>query len=198
MQPAIDPSITPREDTTVRYTLDPSTSRFRAQAFASGLLSSFGHNPIIVIRGFSGEARVDPAALEQSSLTLTVDIGSFEVENDISQKDRQEILRMTREEVFETNNFPDVHYECDSVTGSKIGEGRYWVALNGNLALHGVTRPQKVAATVAVDGDTCRASGEFIIRQSDYKIKLVSAVGGALKVKDDVKCTFDIMARKTE
>ena len=198
MHSAINSTTPSPEETTVRYTLDPSTSRFRAQAFASGLLSSFGHNPIIVIRGFSGEARVDPAALEQSSLTLTVDIGSFEVENDISQKDRQEILRMTREEVFETNNFPDIRYECNSATGSKIGEGRFWVAMNGNLTLHGVTRPQKIAATVAVDGSTCRASGEFTIRQSDYKIKLVSAVGGALKVKDDVKCTFDIMARKTE
>jgi polyisoprenoid-binding protein YceI len=198
LQPAIDPSVPLREDATVRYTLDPSTSRFRAQAFASGLLSSFGHNPIIVIRGFSGEARVDPNALEQSSLTFTVDIASLEVENDISQKDRQEILRMTREEVFETNNFPGIYYECNSVTGSKIGEGRFWVAMNGNLTLHGVTRPQKVAATVAVDDGTCRASGEFIIRQSDYNIKLVSAVGGALKVKDEVKCTFDIKARKTE
>jgi len=195
---AINPITPSREDTAVRYTLDPSTSRFRAQAFASGLLASFGHNPIIVIRQFFGEARVNPQTLEQSSLTLSVDIGGLEVENDISQKDRQEILRMAQDEVFEKDRYPDVRYECSSVTGSKIGEGRFWVAMNGNLTLHGLTRPQKIAATVAVDGSTCRASGEFTIRQSDYKIKLVSAVGGALKVKDDVKCTFDIMARKTE
>src|SRR6185437_7126545 len=121
-----------------------------------------------------------------------------EIENDISQKDRQEILRIAQQEVLETDKYPEIRYECSSVTGSMVGEGRYWVVLSGNLTLHGVTRPQKIAATVAVNGDTCRASGDFAIRQSEYKIKLVSAAAGALKVKDDVKCTFDIMARKTE
>ena len=41
-----------------------------------------------------------------------------------------------------------------------------------------------------------RAFGEFSLRQSDYGIKPVSAVGGGLKVKDEVKFTFDIVARK--
>ena len=198
MHSAINPITPSREDTAVRYTLDPSTSRFRAQAFASGLLATFGHNPIIAIRQFSGEATVDPKALEQSSLEFRVDTGSLEIENNISQKDRQEILRMTQEEVLEADRYPEIRYESTNVTGSRVGEGRYWVVLNGNLTLHGVTRPQKIAATVAVNGDTCRASGDFTIRQSDYQIKLVSAAAGALKVKDDVKCTFDIMARKVE
>lgn len=198
MHSATNPITPSREDTAVRYTLDPSVSRFRAQAFASGLLATFGHNPIIVIRKFSGEARVDPQALEQSSLEFTVDTASFEIENDISQKDRQEILRIAQQEVLETDKYPEIRYECSSLTGSMVGEGRYWVVLSGNLTLHGVTRPQTIAATVAVNGDTCRASGDFAIRQSEYKIKLVSAAAGALKVKDDVKCTFDIMARKTE
>jgi hypothetical protein len=41
-----------------------------------------------------------------------------------------------------------------------------------------------------------RAFGEFALRQSDYGIKPPSAVGGGLKVKDEVKFTFDIVARK--
>jgi hypothetical protein len=41
-----------------------------------------------------------------------------------------------------------------------------------------------------------RAFGEVSLRQSDYNIKPVSAVGGGLKVKDEVKFTFDIAARK--
>jgi polyisoprenoid-binding protein YceI len=194
---AINPTL-PQEDTAVRYTLDAGMSRFRAQAFASGLLSAFGHNPMIAIRGFSGEARFDPNSLQQSYLQLTVDPESLAVENEISDKDRKEIMRMMDEEVLETSTFPEIRYECSNVTGSMVGEGRYWIVLNGNLTLHGETRPQKIVASLIVNGDSCQASGEFPIRQSDYKIKLVSAVGGGLKVKDEVKCSFTIMARKTE
>ena len=44
--------------------------------------------------------------------------------------------------------------------------------------------------------DMLRSLGEFSLRQSDYNIKLVSAIGGWLKVKDEVKFSFDIVARK--
>ncbi len=47
-------------------------------------------------------------------------------------------------------------------------------------------------------GDMLRASGEFSLLQSDYGIPLVSVAGGALKVKDELKFTFDIVARKQE
>jgi hypothetical protein len=43
-----------------------------------------------------------------------------------------------------------------------------------------------------------RASGDFILRQADYQIKLVSVAGGALKLKDELKFSFEIVARKQE
>ncbi|PYV57590.1 MAG: hypothetical protein DMG91_06200 [Acidobacteria bacterium] len=70
--------------------------------------------------------------------------------------------------------------------------------MNGELTLHGVTRPQPVGATLAVDHKTLRASGDFSLRQSDYQIKLVSSIGGALKVKDELRCSFNIVAEKSE
>jgi hypothetical protein len=41
-----------------------------------------------------------------------------------------------------------------------------------------------------------RAAGEFSVRQSDYEIRPVSALGGAVKLKDELKLSFDISARK--
>ena len=38
------------------YVLDAAKSRFLVKASATGLLSAFGHNPTIAIRGFTGEA----------------------------------------------------------------------------------------------------------------------------------------------
>jgi hypothetical protein len=55
-----------------------------------------------------------------------------------------------------------------------------------------------VAAKVAVMGDTLRAFGSFTILQTDYDLKLVNIAGGALKVKDELKFSFNMLARKKE
>ena len=52
------------------------------------------------------------------------------------------------------------------------------------------------ALRVGVDGDNLRANGNFSILQSDYGIRLVSVAGGALKVKDELKISFDVNAKK--
>jgi hypothetical protein len=49
---------------------------------------------------------------------------------------------------------------------------------------------------VRLKGDTLRAAGEFSIRQSDYEIRPASAAGGTVKLKDELKLSFDVAARK--
>lgn len=185
-------------DIAVRYTLNPGLSRFKVQATASGLLSAFAHNPVILIPAFSGEVRFDPASLESAYLRMVIDAGALDVSDDMNDKDREEIRRLMYEEVLDSGSYPELIYECSSVTGSSVGQGRFWLTLNGELTLHGVTRPQPVGATLAVDHKTLRASGDFSLRQSDYQIKLVSSIGGALKVKDELRCSFNIVAEKSE
>jgi hypothetical protein len=41
-----------------------------------------------------------------------------------------------------------------------------------------------------------RATGDFPLRQSDYEIRPVTAAGGTIKLKDELKLSFDISARK--
>jgi hypothetical protein len=43
-----------------------------------------------------------------------------------------------------------------------------------------------------------RASGDFILKQSDYGIKPVIVAGGALKLKDELKFSFEMVARAKE
>ena len=185
-------------DIAVRYTLNPGLSRFKVQATASGLLSAFAHNPVILIPAFSGEVRFDPASLDSAYLRMVIDAGALDVSDDMNDKDREEIRRLMYEEVLDAGSYPELIYECSSVTGSSVGQGRFWLTLNGELTLHGVTRPQPVGATLAVDHKTLQASGDFSLRQSDYQIKLVSSIGGALKVKDELRCSFNIVAEKSE
>jgi polyisoprenoid-binding protein YceI len=184
------------ETSAVHYTIDSSASRFTVRAFAAGLLSGFAHNPVIGIRDFSGEVNFSAENLAASSVGLTINSGSFEVQNDVSEKDRSEITRTMNDQVLEVKRFPEIAFESRQVSGMKLGESLYVLKIEGDLFLHGVTRPQTISANVAPADDKVRAYGEFSIKQSDFKIRLVSVAVGALKVKDELKLAFDIIARK--
>lgn len=78
------------------------------------------------------------------------------------------------------------------------GGALFSATLNGALTLHGVTRNVPIPARVVLLGDMLRASGDFTLRQSDFDIKPVSVAGGALKLKDELKLSFEIVARSQD
>jgi polyisoprenoid-binding protein YceI len=182
--------------TTVRYLIEGRRSTFKVRAFAAGLLSALGHNPTIAIPDFEGEVVFNPDAVEQSSLKMVIHAASLAVADDIRERDRMEINRTMQQEVLESDSFPEIVYECSQMSVTKTGEGQYAVTLNGELTLHGVTRRHTASARTSAIGETLRASGDFCIRQSDYEIRPVSAVGGTIKLKDELKLSFDIYARR--
>jgi hypothetical protein len=51
-------------------------------------------------------------------------------------------------------------------------------------------------ARFAVVRDSLRAQGEFIVSQTAHGIRPVRVAGGALKLKDEVRCSFEIVARR--
>lgn len=187
-------------ETAVRqqYIADTKSSQFTAQVFADGLLSAFGHSPTIAIRDFAAEAEVNLEEIEKSALKATIHAARLAVKDDISDKDRREIERTMQEEILESSSYPEIVYECSKIAATKNGEGQYSVTLNGDLTLHGVTRSLAVPARVVLDGDSLRAFGNFSLRQTDYELKLASVAGGVLKVKDEIKFSFNILARKKE
>ncbi len=185
------------ETSAVCYKLDAGQSQFTAQAFATGLLAGFGHNPIIGIRDFSGEARFSPDALNDASLRLAINARSLTVLDDVKEKDRQEIEQTMLNDVLETPQYPEIVFQSAQVTATRIVEGRYKARIIGDLTLHGVTRPGLwILAQFTVGEDTLRARGDFTLRQTDYKIKPVSVAAGALKLKDELKFTFDLVGRR--
>lgn len=180
------------------YVLDPGVSRFTARAFATGLLASLGHNPSFAIRQFAGEAKFSPDAPEHTAVRIVLQSSSLELSDQVSDKDRREIERTTRSDVLESSRFPEIVFEASNPALSQGGVGLYWANITGKLTLHGVTQPQQITAQVSVTGNQLSASGEFTVRQSSYGIKPVSVAGGTMKIKDDVKVTFDLVARKKE
>jgi polyisoprenoid-binding protein YceI len=184
--------------TLAHFVIDARASRFTVQAFATGLLSKMGHNPTIGIRSFSGGVKFDPEALQGGEFRLAIHTASLGVQDDISDKDRREIESLMKTQVLEIAKYPEAVYEAPVATIHKLADALYSATLKGSLSFHGVTHSQPVTARVALFGEMLRASGEFTLRQSDFGIKPISVAGGALKLKDEVKFSFELVARKQE
>jgi polyisoprenoid-binding protein YceI len=178
------------------YVIDSDMSRFTVRAFATGMLSALGHSPTIAIREFSGEAEFLRDSLEQAAVHLKIKAGSLAVTDNVSDRDRREMERAMNDSVLEVARYPEIAFDSSEVSASNGGNGQYSVNMVGDLSLHGVTNSQAVSVQMALTGDLLRAHGEFPLRQTDYAIKLVSVAGGTLKIKDELKCSFDIVARK--
>jgi len=176
------------------YRLDPRPSRFTIRVTAGGLLSAFGHNPVIGVRDFSGEVHFDPSSPESASVRMQVPSRSLDITGDVNEKDRREIEQIMHKQVLESADYPAIEFQSAEVKVTSSGAGQFRAEISGELCLHGVTRSQTIVARVTANGDRLRASGEFSIYQTEYGIQLVTVAGGALKVKDELKVSFEIVA----
>ena len=182
----------------VHYVVDARSSRLTVQAFASGIFSSMGHNPKIGISNFAGEVNFSPEALQANGFQLSIKSNSLGVLDDVSDKDRRDIETMMNEQVLEPSKYPDIVYNADSISITRIDASLFSATLNGTVTFHGVARNQVISARIAVFDEMLRASGEFTLSQSDFGIKPISVAGGALKVKDELKFCFEMVARKQD
>jgi len=162
------------------------------------MLAAMGHNPTIGVRDLKGEVNFNPEKAEASSFRLVVKTSSLGVQDDISDKDRREIERIMNQDVLQSAEFPEILYEASGIPISKMGDMLFSATLNGELTLHGVKRREPIQARISLLGSMIRASGDFSLNQTDYNIKPVSVAGGAIKLKNEIKFSFEIVARRQE
>jgi polyisoprenoid-binding protein YceI len=182
----------------VRYVFDAKSSKFTVQAFATGLLSGFGHNPLIAIRDFDGEVQFVPGSYEKIFVRMSVKTSTFEPLGDMKRDDRQKMESMMRDEVLQIEQFPTAFFESTEIKAREIGDGLLDARAAGDLTLHGVTRQHVFDVRVSNMGTMLRASGSFSLLQSDYAISKVSLAGGALRLKDELKLDFEVVARRAD
>lgn len=176
-----------------RYRIDPGRSHFTVHASATGLLSAFAHSPTFAVRDFGGEMRLGETA-QSFEVDVTVDAGSLELVDRVRDADRRDIEGRMRGEVLETSVYRQISYRGRAVQAETIDQGRYQLVIEGELALHGVTRAHRMEAELTVFGDGLRLGGRDTLRMSDHGIKPVTAVGGTIKLKDELTISFDIAA----
>ena len=188
----------PSTSSRVRYVVDTRASQFTVQAFASGLISAIAHSPKIAIREWSGEIIMPTGLSGKGSLKVQVRAASLEVLDELRDSDRRELHRVMNQDVLESTLYPDVLYASSDIKSEKLREDLYKVHVSGELSLHGVSNSLSFSVQAAMGVDTARAYGDFTLRQSDYDIRIASIAGGTLKLQDDLKVSFYVVARRQD
>jgi polyisoprenoid-binding protein YceI len=179
---------------TQRYRLDSSQSKFIAHAQRGGLLWFKGHDHLVAVREFTGEAQMTPDTVTPASLEITAKTASMEETSSVFTEPQKKIInKELREIVLLPDQYPDIVFRSTSVNGNAIGNGQYDLKIIGDLTLHGVTRQITIPTKITVTGNDLRAQGEFSVDRSDFKVKATSAAHGLVRVKNKIKFTFDIV-----
>ena len=190
-------NVFPSNQATARYVIDGKQSKFFAHGLRGGLFWFKGHEHVIQVKEFGGEATITPGSILPATLQVTAQAGSLEETSAaFTDQQKQIINKELREIVFQPEQYPEITFRSTSVTGKQLPSGQFDAEIKGSLTLHGVTREITIPAKVTVNGDTLRAVGEFNIDRDDYKVKATSAFHGLVRVRHTVRLEFDVVARR--
>jgi polyisoprenoid-binding protein YceI len=102
-----------------------------------------------------------------------------------------------REQVLEIAKYPAIVFVSSNISVNRLAEGRYRARVIGDLTLHGATQKNLwITSEVTFSGESFRAKGDFSLKQTDFGIKPFSAAGGTIKLKNELKFSFDIAVSK--
>ncbi len=179
----------------MKFAIDSTASRITVQAFATGLLSVLGHNPTIGMRDYEGQIQFVPTTFEKAHVRVTVRTNAMDVLDEMKGDDRKKLENTMYNEVLEVQRFTEAIFESKEIVVEKLSAELCNARARGDLTFHGVTQPLSFVALVTDLGTMLRISGAFSLRQSDFGIKPFSFAAGALRLKDELKFNFELVAR---
>ncbi len=163
--------------------IDTERSTITVHVFRSGLFSVFAHNHEIGAPIASGTTD------GQHAVELIVSSADLKVlDPDVSAKDRTEVQQtMLGPQVLNVAAFPQIRFRSTQV--ESLGPGKWRV--QGDLTLHGVTRP----ISLEVAQERGRYRGVAILKQRDFGMTPIKIAGGTVSVKDEVRVEFAVALR---
>jgi hypothetical protein len=186
------------------FTLDPGASRVWFYLHADGPLTRLGHNHVITAPGLSGNIWLHPA-LERSGCALQLAVDQFVVDDpaeraaaggeyappldDAARAGTR--AHMLGDSQLAAARFPLVSLRCRQVSAAASG-----VMLDLTVTLRDRDSQLTVPVAWQRSGSTLRASGEFVFRQSAVGLEPYSALFGALRVADEIRARFQLVARQ--
>ncbi|HKQ78139.1 MAG TPA: YceI family protein [Blastocatellia bacterium] len=178
------------------YTIDLAQSQVTATLTQEGFIARRYPSHRVEVKNFNG--KIEVSEKDETAVEVEVEADSkslTNVDQDMSEFERKEFHSVVNDQVLESGKFPRIKFVSVSVSDAqKSGEKRSFT-LNGDLTLRDVTKRVSFPVTVTIANDQLRAIGEAKFKQSDFGIKPYSGKLGLIKVGDEVKVNFAIVAK---
>jgi len=164
--------------------IDTSRSTVTVHVYKAGMFSGFAHNHVIKAPIASGEMDI-----ARRTVTFSFNANDLQLmDTEGSDSDHREIeATMKGPKVLDTAQFPTISFRSKQVDSSNATTYR----AVGELKLHGVTRE----ITVPVASSKSAYKGSVTIKQTDFGITPVKIAGGAVRIKDEIEISFEIVTR---
>ncbi len=159
-----------------------------------GALARLGHDHVVASRTVTGwvapdlkqadfQFRLDAMSVDESVLRERAGLETTPSAEAIAGTRHNMLVR-----VLDAGRYPLVQIRARLQAGAN--------AVDAAITLHGVTRQVVVPVRLAQspDGRGLRASGAFVLKQSDFGIVPFAIMGGAMAVQDPMELAFDITA----
>ena len=169
----------------VAFILDPAHTMVQFKVRHLGISTVTGR-----FATFTGAFQLDPATGEAADAQLSIDAASINTDNDRRNAD----LRSPN--FFNTDTFPKITFASTSI--QKTSGNKY--KMNGNLTMHGVTKP--VTLDVELSGTRQTARGWIAalsmtgsIKRKEFGLTWDRMTEGVAVVSDDVTLLIDVEAK---
>ena len=174
------------------FRIEGADSLIVIEAHRGGSLARLGHDHVIAAHepyGFIAPDdkrsdlyfRLEDLVVDEPELRTQAKLDTHPSADDIAGT-RQNMLN-----AFEAERYPFAVVHIERIEGAGV---------RATVFLHGVTRSVEAPAQINASGDEMTVVGHMALKQSDFGIKPVSVLGGALQVVDDVEVRFSIRARR--
>ena len=137
------------------YKADPNHSQVMYSYNHLGFTTNMG-----LLSGTNGTLTLDPKA--PNSAKLSVDVPVNTIHTTIDALDKELVSPM----FFDAAKFPNAHFESTSVSAKGNS-----ATINGNLTIHGVTKPATIEATFVAVGANPMSKKETVSFKGTAKVK---------------------------
>jgi polyisoprenoid-binding protein YceI len=185
-----------RKDKTRIYTIDLSQSRVTATLTQEGFIARRYPTHRVEVKNFT--CKIEVPERDETRLAVQVEAETKSLTNadeGMTEFERREFHNVLNNSVLESDKFPMIKFVSVSVSDArKSGETRSFT-LNGDLTMRGVTKRVSFPVTVTISKDQLRATGDAELKQTDFGIKPYSGKLGMIRIGDEVKINFAIVAK---
>jgi len=178
-------------------TVDAANSQVLIQVGKAGMFGFAGHAHEVAATDVHGRVTFDPADMQHASVSLEFPAAALRVtgkgEPPADVVEVQQVMQS--EQVLDVRQFPTIVFSSRRVTVTAQTTGTADVVIEGDMTLHATTRPMTIRASVILDaGGHITARGSFVLKQTDFGMVPVTAVGGTIRVKDELDIQFVLRA----